>query len=835
MKRGWIHIILLVLLCHVRPAAGAFDAVPRWERGRMAYTDGFYEKAISALERVVADTLVAGDIRQISADLLLRSYDAQSQWDNIQAFLADPDQKKLLDAESRVYWEAVVAYRQGAWAMALTRLADLGEETLTNGYRVIRLRALTHIELDNLELAAADFSRLAQSHPEPRQAARNRLDWGRVLESDGRLEEAIGVWHPLLEEEKTFETVSPVARYLSGQAYVALGLYEDADAVLGPLVDRIPNGGTLAVTALLAQARARAAADNVQSARELLAAGLNRLEGHLLRRRVERELCLLLLDAEEWDEAQGAVMRYVTQYADSPDAPVLLRQLGDALSAAERYEEATDVYQKHLEAFGDADGVARYGHGIALRGSGRYAEAALAFERAFELASEGDIRKEALLLAAETRKENRQYRQSLEWCRTYMEAYSETQAAKQIQFLEAGNLAALGKIEEAVAVLSLLADVWPEDDIAHKALLQIGTLYLDGQFWQEAEDAFGRYMDTYPEGIYFWEALHGRGMSRYHRWESTAREDFLRVSGDASDAVLAEHARFMLAMHHFRLGRDDEAIAICEQFLAEIPQSPWAPEVRFRMAQFAYNASRFETAEQAFRDFVAAHPEHSLVPRSYYRAGLAAIRCQRFVQGIEILGKLVQQYPEHALVPYARFHQAEAMVQLGRYAAAILVYQEVIRQNPNSELAYMAWGREGDCHFTLGSEDSERYETAARAYQVVLDAASLPLRDQLQAAYKLGLTYEKAGESDRALAQYYENVVQPFHLAYPARIGEIGEDGRIWYARAVRAAAALLEKQEAWQRLAGLLDRAAGTDTEIASEAARRARAVRAEYWWLFY
>jgi len=147
----------------------------------------------------------------------------------------------------------------------------------------------------------------------------------------------------------------------------------------------------------------------------------------------------------------------------------------------------------------------------------------------------------------------------------------------------------------------------------------------------------------------------------------------------------------------------------------------------------------------------------------------------------------------------------------------------------------MAWGREGDSHFTLAAEDPSRLEAAARAYQVVLQGGNVRLQDRFQAAYKLGLTYEKLGRTAAALEQYYDGVIVPFHLARQGEGGELGTESRTWYSRAVRNAVAILERQQEWRSMVSILDRAATTDADIAVDAARRARAVRAEYWWLFY
>jgi len=174
------------------------------------------------------------------------------------------------------------------------------------------------------------------------------------------------------------------------------------------------------------------------------------------------------------------------------------------------------------------------------------------------------------------------------------------------------------------------------------------------------------------------------------------------------------------------------------------------------------------------------------------------------------------------------------MVQLGRYAAAILVYEEVINNYPGRELAAMALGRKGDCQFTLGAEDPARFEEAALSYQALLQNPLVKLDESLQAAYKLGLTYEKQGRGEAALEQFYSGVMLPF-LVEKEQGGIPGEPARVWFSRAARAAAAIVEQRQDWRRLVRILERAVAADVEFSAEAKVRVKAVKTDYWWMFY
>ncbi len=832
MMNKWKQLLIVLGVCM---AVCSHADTSRLARGRMALEDGFHSQAISIFQRILQDTGTSDIIRAEAADFLLRTYAAQNDYDQVRAFLEDPVHGVLLDTLSRSYWSAMLLDRRGDWQGVLDRLDALPDEVAASSARVLQLRASAYLQLDAFDAASELFAHLARTLADKRQAGQNRLDWGRTLHSAGRYDEAISVWKPLLELGDYDPTLAARARYLIGEIFIEKGRHEDAEEVLAQLAEEVGQGDVLAVSALIMKAQSRQSRGDLDGAIDLYRDGIESLGTHSLRRRLKIELGRTLLDGGALEQGKQEILSYVQAYTDSPEAPGLLLELGRRMLRAERYAEALVVYQRYLEAFGDRNGVASHGRGLALRGVGRHGEAAVAFAQSHAQAPEGSRKEETLFLGAQSRYKNGQFRLAAEQMGLYANRYQDGQFYFEAHYYRGNAFAALGQLEEAVAVFEDLAEAVRDTAIAEKALLRIGELYLEREEWASAEYAFERVLNTFPEGRLFMQAMHGRGLARHHQWNAEAHADFVRVAEEANDAALREHALFLLAVRHFHLGQDDEAIAICHQLLEEAPDSIWASEVRFRLAQFAFNAGRYESAEAAFLAFVEKHPDHSYVPQSLFRAGLAAIRRQQFVTGNEILGRMAQQFPQHPLLPYARFHQAEALVQLGRHSTAILTFQEVIRLAPNTEIAYMAWGREGDSHYVLAANDPTRLEAAARAYQVVLQGGRVRLHDRLQAAYKLGLTYEKMGRTAAALEQYYDGVIVPFHLALSEDNGELGSEAKTWYSRAVRNATAILDRQQEWRSMVSILDRAAATEADIADEAKRRAGAVRSEYWWLFY
>lgn len=843
-QRTVLHRLLLAVACMLPfMVTGAFaeldDAV---KRGRLALEDGFYtladESFLSALSRAESGEVPATDV-SATVHYMLLSHFTQNRFDSLKMDLGRFAAEGLLAADVDAYWRAMLCFQAEDWAGAIALLEyftrDPGRSSVYAA-RAFRLKALAQFREGNTVAAVAGFAALDTFCTNAIESAYNRMDWGRMLVVSGETEKAQKVWAPLLTRSAALPAgLRSEVCYQAGRAHLITGAVETAESLLKPLAEDESLDETLRVNVMFALADARLRSADAVSGVGLLTRFIPSIRNSQLRKKAEAMQVFYLLAAGQLDEAIVNVRAFVGGNADDPLAASLQYRLGEALLRAARYSEADEVFQRYLEAFGDSTGIIYRGRGLALAGLTRNAEAALLFERAASLATDSEECDDNLFRAGDCYFLNKQFRKALEIYTRLLGSLAESAPLKsRVLFQCAASLAALGDTDSAIEKYDVVARTYPKSPEAANALLSIGDLYISGNHLDAAESAFEKAMTAYPEGPFFWRALHGRGMARYYRWAPDAIDDFVKIAAEAGDSSMMEHALFMQAMCLYRLGRDTQALAICGDFRKRFPGSEWAAPVHFWIARFEYNAGHDEIAEKEFLSFVETYPAHALAAQSLLRAGLAASRRQQYLQAIEYFGRMAKLYPQSDLLAEARFHQAEAMVQLGRFSAAILVYEEVINRYPDRDLAGMAWGRKGDCQFTLGSDDPARYGEAVQSYMAVLEMPALRLDYALQAACKLGLTYEKLGRMDDALEQYYSRVMLPF-LVEKEKGGIPGEAARVWFSRAARGAADIAESRKEWRRLIRILERAASADVEFSAEAKTRIKAVKSEYWWMFY
>jgi outer membrane protein assembly factor BamD (BamD/ComL family) len=268
--------------------------------------------------------------------------------------------------------------------------------------------------------------------------------------------------------------------------------------------------------------------------------------------------------------------------------------------------------------------------------------------------------------------------------------------------------------------------------------------------------------------------------------------------------------------------------------MARYPKSELAPRVRFWIGRFAYNTGDYLRAQKQFSSFVKAYPKHELVDAALYRSGMTALKQKEYVKAIETFGNLAKNYPQSRYLAGARFYQADAMCELGKFSGAILVFDELINSFPESSFVSLAWGRKGDCLFTLGAEEPSRYREAIRSYRVITQSPQTRRDYVLQAEYKIARSMEKLGEQDAALEHYYANVMVPFLLA--REHGEpVSAAEKVWFTRAALALVDSIRQKEDWRKLVRVLSRVAEADVAISADATRQIKEIERDKWWLFY
>jgi len=811
--------------------------------GRAALEDGLPSVAQKQLRRyleLAEKNRVAPAESETAVVLLVRALHAEGKQEEILSFLQVKNGwiRKSEQQDAVHFWRAVALYELGRCDDAMQEIADLSERFPGTEYagRAHRLRAWCLLKQGQADRAIEEFAAFDASHRDSPEYGQNLLDWGEALVAAAKCDEA----RLVLERLEGGDLDAGLAR--AGRLWLGRAL--DGSGEVDQAIESFCSvtGDEEAPAALRAEAFWEVAALEERRMRlpdaiVALQTGLELAAGTPAEREGRYNLGRLLLVEGRFDEAVPLLKAYIAVNPSLATARRAQLTLANALLKAGRNAEAVNEYQYYLESYAEPAGQAEasYGRGAALLEQGRLAEAAASFEKAFGLYTNSVLRSQSLFKMGDAYLANAQYGLAAQSYQNVLELFPDSDLVPGALFQHSESLARGGKLAEAEQGFQAVVDRYPDRALAEEALYRMARLKEDAEQWDASIPIYDHLMEIYSNGLFYAEALYGRGTSHFRRFQfDEALADFERIGAHFGDSAVAERAEFKRAMSLYWMGRDVEAVAVCRRFATDRPDSSLLPEVFYWLGKSNFNRGDFVAAEADFISFQSRFPTHRLADDSLLWAAAAAAHQKEYVRATELLAQLFKAYPESDKMAEGRFAQADAFCELANYSAAILIYDEIINKYPDSGLLGAAWGRKGDCQFTLGAEDSRRYQESIESYRVVANSPTAGGDEVLQAAYKIGRCLEKIERTDEALEQYYAKVVVSY-----LREGEKGvwhnETAKVWFTRAAFSAADIMESREDWRGAVRILERVVKAEVPAADGAEARIKKIRADHWWLFY
>ncbi len=688
---------------------------------------------------------------------------------------------------------------QGRLALALGEpdeaaafLTDAGDLAGDDAAERHRLMARVRMLQDRPEEARAEFEAFARRFPDHPEADANRMDLALLRIRSDELGPARELLLPLAAEDRTGPAAFQARLWLA-RIEVENGAPDEAGPWVAALGDPDDFPPDLAREALTVVGRWHEAEGRTDEARAAYARAYRKATAPGERLALCERRARLEFREGRIAEGLALVRRTVADLAEHPEAGRLQLDTAAALYALERHEESAEEYQVYLEAFQDPEGMteARRGRAWSLWKLGRPLEAAPLFRRAAEALPEGPARREALRKTADAWFAAERFEACVEAARRYAETYPDDPGTPDALFLAAEALVRLGRSEDAMAAYRDLASRHPASDAAERVGLALGRLHEQRQETVRAEQVYREWLVRNPRGPQAAALRLRRGLLHYRA--SRFREalaEFDRILESEASAEAREQAFFMRGWCYYMLGDLSRSLAVRQAFVERFPESAFLGEVLFSLSEHHFNQQEFAEAERLFMLISESQPDSPLAVTGLYWAGRAAAARLEYGRALEIYRTLIDRHPDHPLVPEARFAQGDALSARDDLPGAILAFQQVVREYPDSHLAARAWGRTGDCYYTLGSDSPGEYEKAVAAYLAVLDRAQAAPDLKVQAEFKIGRCYERMERTEDAIASYLDAVYR--YESIPA--GLRGEADR-WFSLAAFRAGELLEAE----------------------------------------
>lgn len=734
-----------------------------------------------------------------------------------------------------VYWRARARFELKEYDAALQILTEAWDGMTANRYAPAALRLMGHIERLRgwLDAAESTFLRFREEFPDHPDRIENLFDLAEVYVGRNKMPEAVAVYETLAGEQDAHA----VQR---AQLKLAHLLYtqeegEKVDAARGLLLGLATNANTrlaYRIDAFIDLAALEEKADGNAAATAALREAVALSPDALQRVPIKLSLARMLLREGDITAALKVLDECRVEVPNETLAAALQLEKAGALLQARRFDEANEAYQVYLDVADDVEGSARawFGKGLALWELERFAESATSLDKAIKNLTNPDERAEALFKAGDAYYQAGNFEDAEKRYREFVAEFPSHAGMPNALYQHGLSLAKTNRRTEALAAFQTLELNHSDSPFAEKAALRAADLMRSGGQWEAALDKYTQIGQTYTNGTAAVVSLHQRGLvlCQLQRY-AEAQQAFESVLADYPNSEQMPQATYMRGFCLYWQGRIEEAVAACEAFVKQYPDSEWAPKVIFWLAEQYYNQGDCQQAEPLFIRVASDYKGNELASRALYWAGRAAAAQANYVTAIERYSTVAKEYPNSDVLPQTRFAQGDALSELGEFSRAILAFEEIIKNYPESHLVSPAWGRKGDCQFSLAVENPARYVEAMNSYQAILDRTSAPLSLKLQAEYKLGRCLEKSSIFDQAFSRYM-NVVYTFIKENV----EHSPHNVMWFTRAAFGAAALKEKEKAWLEAVSVYDRVIEANVPAQAEAADRIKKIRQENWLLF-
>ena len=268
-------------------------------------------------------------------------------------------------------------------------------------------------------------------------------------------------------------------------------------------------------------------------------------------------------------------------------------------------------------------------------------------------------------------------------------------------------------------------------------------------------------------------------------------------------------------------GKSDEAaIAAATKFLSAHEGTPAEPEVMMKLGEILYRKGDFAGARVQLESLAKKYPGTPLEFPALFLAAQSASH----LQSPSALNDAMLLFEEVAssgspLALRARFEQAVLQNVLGKPNEAIVILDRIISTNSTPEMKSAALIEKGKTLYSLGSTDPKSYGDAIEIWrQVAADPSSTPPW-RSQALARIGSAYENLGDSEAAVAAYYDVL----------KDGKLAPQAFFWFYKAGFAAARLLESSKRWDQAIKVYEMIAAAGGPRSEEATSRINKIRLE------
>ncbi len=271
------------------------------------------------------------------------------------------------------------------------------------------------------------------------------------------------------------------------------------------------------------------------------------------------------------------------------------------------------------------------------------------------------------------------------------------------------------------------------------------------------------------------------------------------LDGVAADlkTEIASSGALLKAEASFALGRRDAALAALKKLREDFPRADAAVYSYIVEADYFAKQDQTVEAQRLLTKLADDFPGNTYAPYALYQAALQAERRGQdanFEEANKLIEDMVTKYPRSELVFYARLKQGDLLRKLNQFAQAQQAYETLVNNFAQHQDIVLAQLALAECHNAQSSSDGNHAERAITLFEHLRDRVDAPVDARVEAGFNLGYLLVRRGESGRAEAVWWRDVVTAF-LLDEKQSAQLGAKGRFWMTKTLLELGALYEQQ----------------------------------------
>ncbi len=302
--------------------------------------------------------------------------------------------------------------------------------------------------------------------------------------------------------------------------------------------------------------------------------------------------------------------------------------------------------------------------------------------------------------------------------------------AKMIRLQQSKRLGLAAGCVFAIALLSSLAPLFPEEKVNYEAELHYGLGYFASQSG-EFDRAAGHYKTAVQLNPDFDAACNNLGLALARTGELEEAVFYLEKALEIRPEYIKAHGNIATVL--LKQGNPNAAI---EHLKRALKLAPWEVKLHDTYGRALSELGNLDEAIKHYSVFMRARPNHA---GGHYNLAVCLVRQGKINEAIRHFSEVLRIKPDHA---DARYRMANLLAEQGRSEDALAEYSKTLQINPNHAKA----------HYKLAVHSARlgKLNEAIRHYSEVLRIKP----DHADAHYRLGKAFAQQGRTEEAIECY---------------------------------------------------------------------------------